>query len=295
MNKFGVTLSVFFISLIFFEGKGQEVETGYNPNSIHPIHEYDIMYKKRVWRRLDLNEKINKGFFASGNEITKIIIEAVRQGLLTPYEPQNDSANIPMTVEKFNENMTVPVEEVGLTEEEKALGFTEEDDAGWGDWGEETTDDGGEVTEEVEEASADYFFPNQVSIMEIKEDIIFDKKRSRLYYDIQTVKMIIPPENIPTGTGLQRPVATFRYKDLYELFRSMPEEALWFNRQNSREHKNLSDAFELRLFYARIIKVENPDGEFIQDRYNKSVKESLMASKWAENQIINFEHDLWEF
>jgi len=217
MNKFGVTLSVFFISLIFFEGKGQEVETGYNPNSIHPIHEYDIMYKKRVWRRLDLNEKINKGFFASGNEITKIIIEAVRQGLLTPYEPQ--------------------VEEVGLTEEEKALGFTEEDDAGWGDWGEETTDDGGEVTEEVEEASADYFFPNQVSIMEIKEDIIFDKKRSRLYYDIQTVKMIIPPENIPTGTGLQRPVATFRYKDLYELFRSMPEEALWFNRQNSREHK----------------------------------------------------------
>ena len=90
-------------------------------------------------------------------------------------------------------------------------------------------------------------------------------------------------------------MATFKYKDLAELFRSMPKEAIWFNRQNSREHKNLADAFELRLFSARIIKVENPDDNYIQDVYDESPKQGVMASQWLEDEIIGYEHDLWEF
>jgi gliding motility associated protien GldN len=267
----------------------QETDSdGFNPNSIRPIHETDIMYKKSVWRRMDLNEKQNRPFFAKNNEITKLIIDAVNAGELTPYF--TDSTVRRMTKEDFLKNMKFPESAGGLTEEEKALGFTE-DDGGWGDsgWGDEGAGDGGEAEEAVDE----YFFPQDVKILEIKEDIIFDKKRSRLYYDIQAITMILPAELFETG--IYRPVASFKYKDLVPLFKKYENEAKWFNPQNSREHKDFADAFDLRLFTARLTKVENPENNYIVDIYNKSQQQGIMASKWLENEIIEYEHDLWEF
>jgi len=105
--------------------------------------------------------------------------------------------------------------------------------------------------------------------------------------------LVIPADQYPSG--LEKTVATFKYKDLAELFMSMPKEAIWFNRQNSREHKNLADAFDLRLFSSRIIKVENPENNHITDVYSETPKQGVMASQWLEDEIIGFEHDLWEF
>lgn len=278
-------------------GYAQEVaSTGYNPHSINPIHESNIMYKKTLWRRMDLKEKQNRPFFAFNNEITKIIIEAVKAGVLRPYE--NDSLRTRMSKEQFLENMKLPEVGGGLTEEEKELGFGADDAGGWGDsggWGDETGGEGTEAT--TEEAAApeisNEFLANEVSVLEIKEDMIFDKKRSVMLYDIQSISLIIPAEKFETG--LFRPVATFRYKDLVELFRSMPEEAIWFNPQNSAQHRNLADAFELRLFNGRITKLSNPQNLEIMDIYSSSQKEGLIKSLQIEQELIEFEHNLWEF
>lgn len=271
----------------------QEVaSTGYNPNSLYPIHESHIMFKKTLWRRMDLKEKQNRPFFAFNNEITKIIIEAVKAGVLPIYA--NDSLITRMTKEQFIENLKLPEVGGGLTEEEKALGFSDQDsgwgdDSGWGadDSGTETTDDG------AQEEILNEFLPNEISVLEIKEDMIFDKKRSVMLYDIQSIKLIIPAEKFETG--LYRPVGVFRYKDLVELFRSLPEEAIWFNPQNSAQHRNLADAFELRLFSARITKVSNPQNLEITDIYSSSQREGLIKSIQIEQELVEFEHDLWEF
>ncbi len=281
----------------------QEVaSTGYNPHSVHPIHESSIMYKKTLWRRMDLKEKQNRPFFAFNNEITKIIIEAVKAGVLRPYE--NDSLRTRMSKEQFLENLKLPEVGGGLTEEEKALGFGEEDAGGWGDsggwgdaggWGDESTADAGAgaASESASEEVSNEFLPSEVSILEIKEDMVFDKKRSLMIYDIQSISLIIPAEKFETG--LFRPVATFRYKDLVELFRSMPEEAIWFNPQNSAQHRNLADAFALRLFNGRITKISNPQNLEIMDIYSASQKEGLIKSLQIEQELIEFEHNLWEF
>ncbi|HRW98819.1 MAG TPA: hypothetical protein P5280_04980, partial [Cyclobacteriaceae bacterium] len=65
-------------SLVF----AQEYEGQINPNSLIPIPRYEQLYKVRVWRNIDLREKQNKGFFARGNEITKLILDAVKSGEL---------------------------------------------------------------------------------------------------------------------------------------------------------------------------------------------------------------------
>ena len=282
----------------------QEVaSTGYNPNSVHPIHESSIMYKKTLWRRMDLKEKQNRPFFAFNNEITKIIIEAVKAGVLRPYE--NDSLRTRMSKEQFIENLKLPEVGGGLTEEEKALGFGNDDAGGWGDsdgwgdaggWGDNNnaaaTGAGASETAGATEMSNE-FLPNEISVLEIREDMVFDKKRSLMIYDIQSISLIIPAEKFETG--LFRPVATFRYKDLVELFRSMPEEAIWFNPQNSAQHRNLADAFALRLFNGRITKISNPQNLEIMDIYSASQKEGLIKSLQIEQELIEFEHNLWEF
>ena len=277
----------------------QEKSMEYNENSVRPIRESDILLKKRVWRRIDLKEKQNKPFFAYNNEISKILIEAVKAGVLTPYA--NDSLKTRMSREDFIANLEMPNVGGGLTEEEKAMGFGQENNSGWdtnsgwGDTGNKknaTGNKAGAAAAPVTPA-ANEFLPRQITVLELMEDMIFDKRRSRLYWDIQAVKLVIPATQFETG--LLREVAVFKYKDVEALFRSMPGEAIWFNPHNSAAHMNLADAFTLRLFGGRIIKVANPDDSMLIDIYNRSPKDGLMASQWIEMQLLEMEHELWEF
>jgi gliding motility associated protien GldN len=287
MKNLGKVLSasVLLVTGSFVGAMAQEDNSrGYNPNSVRPIHESDIMFKRTVWRRMDLNEKQNRPFFATNAEITAFIIKSVKAGLLQPYT--NDSLTTKMPLEKFQENMLVPTEKVGLSEEEKKAGFKQEDNSGW-----DTPAAGGKTAAPAAAPVADEYFAKDFTTLEIKEDIIFDKQRSRMYYDIQSLTIVLPPEKNPNG--LEKPIATFKYKDLAKLFRNDPK-AIWFNAQNNKEHKNLADAFDLRLFHARIIKISNPDDNYLADIYEGGRK-GLIASEQLEQQLMEFEHNLWEF
>lgn len=140
--------------------------------------------------------------------------------------------------------------------------------------------------------SGDERFAKEFSILEVKEDWIFDKKRSRLYYDIQTVTMLLPSDK--NVAGFEVPVASFKYKDLDKLFRSDPKKFIWYNPQNQAQHKNLADAFDLRLFYGRITKVANPEDKELVGLYG-SDKEGLLKSYQTEYELMELEHNLWEY
>jgi gliding motility associated protien GldN len=141
-------------------------------------------------------------------------------------------------------------------------------------------------------ASDEEYFPDQLSILEIKEDWTFDKKRSRLYNDIQTLSIILPSEQ--TATGLELPVASFKYKDVERLFRSDPKKYIWYNTHNTAQNKNLADAFDLRLFYGRITKFSNANDRAFLDIY-EGEKEALIKSLNYEQELMELEHGLWEY
>lgn len=273
--------------------KAQETaDNGYNPNSVYPIHEDDIMYKKRVWRLMDLEEKQNQPFFAKGNEITKHIIEAAKAGILPIYV--TDSMVNRRTKEEFLELLEDPrLKDLNMGGADDGWGDSGGDDwgndDGWGDGGGDDTPE----EEEAPEAVNTQFNVNDISLLEIIEDMIFDRKRSVTHWDIQGIKVIIPAENF--SGGVQRELGVFKYKDLIDLFRSNPDQMIWFNPQNSAEHKNLADAFALRLFEARIIKVANPEDNQIIDIYNSNPREGIMASQWIEYELMEKEHELWSY
>ena len=260
----------------------QEVNDEINPLSLNPIPKSRQLFKRTLWWRVDLREKQNLSFFARGFELSHVIIEAVKNDALTPY--LNDSVHRVMTKEEFIENLTIPQEGGGLTEEEKALGFS--DDFGGDSWGVE-----GDVTADVEESNE--FAAQDISIIEIKEDWVFDKIRSRMYYDAHAITLVLPAEKNPAL--FEKPIASFRFVDLVALFRSIPEKAIWYNPINSALHLNMADAFLLRHFDGNLAKIANPEDNRIIDIYSESREQAIIAALQLEEELIEFESQLWEY
>ena len=258
-----------------------EVSNGYNPLSLRQVHESYLMWKKTLWRRIDLNEKQNKPFFARNRELSKIIIDAVQEGVLIPY--LNDSVNDEnvMSREEFIERI-------------KQDAVEEEDE--FDDFGDDPFGDDPFAETEIEGTPEPELIPKrEFSIFEIKEDLYFDRVHSRIYFDIQAVSFYLPGDSFYNLAGFEKQVASFRFIDLYNLFKSMPKDAIWYNENNVAQHKNLGDAFLLRLFKGVIVKLANADDVRITELFDDSRKSGIMASIKIEQELMDWESNLWEY
>ncbi|UII22041.1 type IX secretion system protein PorN/GldN [Fulvivirga ligni] len=271
----------------------------YNPNSIEPIARYEHLFKRRVWRTIDLQEKQNKGFFARGGEITGFILDAIKSGELVDLYT-NDSLTSKMGKDEFMQRL---VYQPGLeiAPWEAGVEYYEGDQVKYNGKVysaifDEVTSIPSDSPDDWEETpgvgDAILFLPRQITIMRLMEDMIFDKRRSRLYYKPQSIQLIIPGSY--TLDGVELPLVVLKYKDLHKLFKDHPESAIWINRYNSAENKNFADAFELREFRSTLFKFENPDDDPIVDMY-KNRMEAVMASEWWEMELMEKEHNLWEY
>jgi gliding motility associated protien GldN len=239
------------------------VASGYDPLSVRKVHVSDVMYKMQVWRVMDLREKCNQPFLASGNEITKAICDAVFSGKLNAYA--KDSLTVLLSMDQFKEKLTDP--------------SSAQVDA-----------DGNPIA-----GTGTPFMPRQLYTLKFRENLLFDKQRSRFYYDIQTITLFIPAE-FNTIKGTETEVASFRYTDVARVFKSMPN-ARWYNSQNRAEDKKISDAMDLRLFCSRILKISNPKDQMIEDmpEYRDSPRSILVASQKFEYELVAKENEVWDY
>ncbi|WP_375558999.1 hypothetical protein ACE193_14810 [Bernardetia sp. OM2101] len=157
----------------------------FNQNKVYENH---ISYQKTVWRRSSLKEKQNQPFFVKGNEITKLMIDAVKLGIIQPY--QNDSLTTYLSLEEFLENLHY--EELNLTEEELMMScWTGFKTKNWST--EDSIDSKNKINQENKVISTEYQ-AKQCYLLETKTITFFDKKRSRMIHDIQTISIILPAE-----------------------------------------------------------------------------------------------------
>jgi gliding motility associated protien GldN len=264
------------------------------------IPAYEQLYKVRVWRTIDLKEKQNKGFFATGNEITKLILNAVKSGELADIYAV-DSLTTKKSKEAFYNDM---VSQAGATLDvwNPTTDYYQGDQKTLnGKNYEAVVDNKGKNPstspnewQETQAGKATMYLPNEIYKISLQEDVIFDKRRSRLYYDMLAMEFSAFDQN----TGTFKSLGWFKYKDLEKMFRNHAKDGIWFNRYNSAENKNYADAFLLRLFHGTIDKVENPDNERIVDTYTangRPYKESVWATEWEEMKMMEREHNLWEY
>lgn len=301
MNKFlsfaaltaGLTLSV--------AASAQEQATTASSNgSYRPIPNSDIMFRKTIWRAIDLREKQNKPMFAEGKEISRVILDAVKRGELQAYK--NDSLTSTLSSAEVVSNSSYAETSAGLSDEEKAAGFSESDLGGGDDgWGAPAPKKGAKGKKTVAAApkkpaappSYEYR-PKDLYQLELKEDMIFDKKRSRMYHDIKCLGLLVPSTLSTNASGIEKPIGYFKYSDLVRVFRANPDKAVWFNPQNDAQHKNLADAFELWLFNSYIVKVSNPNDARLDEIYGGQ-QQGILASQQAASDLIEYEYNLWSF
>ncbi|MBX0292718.1 gliding motility protein GldN [Hymenobacter sp. HSC-4F20] len=296
MNKFlsfaaltaGLTLSV--------AASAQEQATTASSNgSYRPIPNSDIMFRKTIWRAIDLREKQNKPMFAEGKEISRVILDAVKRGELQAYK--NDSLTSTFSSSEVASNMSFVEASAGLSDEEKAAGFSDSDLGGGDDgWGAPAKKGKGKTAAKAAPAAPPSYEyrPKDIYQMEMKEDMIFDKKRSRMYHDIKCITLLVPSTLGSNTSGIEKPIGTFKYSDLVRVFRANPDKAIWFNPQNDAQHKNLADAFELWLFNSYIVKVSNPNDARLDEIYGGQ-QQGILASQQAAADLIEYEYNLWSF
>ena len=67
-----------------------------------------------------------------------------------------------------------------------------------------------------------------------------------------------------------------------------------FNRFNSTQQLTFDDLFMKRMFSSYIMKEDNVYNRRIDD-YNLNPLDALLESEHIKQDMVNFEHDLWEY
>ena len=297
----------------------EQATTASSTGSHRPIPLSDQMFRKSIWRQVDLREKQNKPMFSEGKEISRVILEAVKRGELQAYK--NDSLTSTFTPTEVQSNSSYVDAVDKLSADEIAAGFKPESGSGGDDWGatpkkkvaakkvpkldaagKPMKDKKGKVIMVAEAPVAaappkpigNEYRPKDIYEMELKEDMIFDKKRSRMYHDIKSITLLVPSTLASNTSGIEKPIGTFKYSDLVKVFRANPQNAIWFNAENDAQHKNLADAFELWLFNSYITKVSNAGDSRLDDIYG-GAQQGILAAQQTAADLIEYEYNLWSF
>ena len=279
INALWATLALCCFPFVFTFAQEVNDGFGYNPQSVRPIFEDDQLFRKTLWYRIDLQEKQNKPLHARGNELTKVIIDAAKAGIIRPFN--NDSLVSRMSMEQFMQNLAMP--------NQPAEQDWIEDDLVWDNPTDANTN---ENPKAETEAQVEEYMCKDFTILEMKEDLVFDKKRGRMYHDIQAITIFLPADRNPAG--IEKPIATFSYRELVEnVFRDNPS-AIWYNNQNPKQHRNLEEAFELGLFAAHLVKYANSEDNSIEDVFAAG-KAAIVSSMQMEHELLEYEHNLWEY
>lgn len=283
MKRLGYVI-VFGFALSF--GYAQELAPLVKPE----VQDAQIMFNKMVWRRMDMGEKQNVPFFSLNGEFSRLIIEAVDEGLLTPYRSDSCINFMPDII--FVSNISVEQEQNPFV------------GGGFNTGGFDSFDDGGGAAEEVEsdEPRLASIPSDLFSVIYLREEVIFDRNRSRMYNYIRSITLALPRDagSLFNPAGFEKPVAHFKYDDVVALFRGpYADRAIYYNNQNPAAHMNMSDAFELRLFNAPIIKVSNDQNLDIRQLYSDEIArdpmKAIIIQQKYEYDLMEYESELWEY
>jgi gliding motility associated protien GldN len=233
------------------------------PLSYQHLREADVFFEKRIWRVIDVREKVNQAFSYPKAPFVSIIMTAAQQKELPLYSVVNqDSLKTRLSAIDINhiisQTDTIMVIDP-VTFEEK-------------------------ITEVSSEIS-----PDDIKRFRVKEAWIFDKQTSTLQCRILA---IAPLREIKDEKG------NFRYEQpmfwaSYPQLRRVLAHKEVFNTQNDGQRMTWDDLFEMRMFSSYITKESNVHDRRIADY--KQGNDALLESANIKNSIFNFEHDLWSY
>ena len=235
----------------------------------------DAVYRHKIWREIDTREKLNYPFRYSADEsngnqrFISILLQAIQDSAVTVFSNIDDRFTTPFTkadVAKVigGDEIDVPIiDSNGVTTGTKKM---------------------------RPEINLDSFYK-----FRIKEEVIFDKESSRLFWRILG---IAPVKNVITSMGVnlgETELFWVYYPDMRPVFSKYEV----YNGKNFGARMSWEELFESRMFYGRIIKstIDNPLD--LQIKNFKGLSENgilqLYEGENIKEKIFNYEQDLWSY
>jgi gliding motility associated protien GldN len=233
----------------------------------------DALFAEKVWREIDLREKINKPFTYeaesdNGSQVfVNMLLKAVNSGQVTAFTDERFTT--PMSASEFSQLTVGSADTVARTD----------------------INDPNKVVEYVVTRAS--FDAKSIVKIRVKEEWVFDREASRMFVRILG---ICPLKTQFFPNGKERgvtPMFWIYYPDLrpflakYEVYNSK-------NMGNAR--MTWEELFESRMFGSYIIKstFDNAANKAIKG-YIKDPILALLEGENIKEKIFNYEQDLWSY
>jgi len=238
----------------------------------------DALYVERVWREIDVREKINMPFRYRADDdngdqrFVSILLNAVRSGEVTAFDANTD------------DRFTTPLELDAV----KTLisGGKPDTIAVYGDLNDPTKITKYSVVQKA-------FDPDEVHKFRIKEEWVFDKEASRMFVrilGIAPIKTIYSESGSEMGSS---PMFWVYYPDMRPI---LAKYEVYNGRNMGTGRMTWEELFESRMFSSYIVKssLDNP----LNQNIRSFIKDPILALLEGENikeKIFNYEQDLWSY
>jgi gliding motility associated protien GldN len=224
--------------------------------------EADLMWEKRVWRVIDLREKMNFPFSYPEETFAGILLKGAKEGKLTVYSTSDDKFTNPLTAAQLESKLvkidTVPTFDPETYEESIKI-----------------------VQNEINE--------NDFRRIRIKEIWYFDSETSAMKVRILGLS---PIRDVFDDNG------NFKYEEpmfwvYYPNIREELAKHRVFMEGNDASPLTWEDFMEMRFFSSYVYKESNVKDNRLGD-YLSGV-DLLMEGERIKADIFNWEHDLWQY
>ncbi len=253
------------------------VYTKENSQSRRPIpytslREADVMWSKRVWRVINLKEKINHPLYYPTQPIAdrKSLFEvlkdgALKSGVISCFNSTDDEFRIEFTKSEV-ENLLVQWDSSATTEDPNNPG------------------------QFISAPVKNEINSEKISKYWMKEDWFYDKQRSVLDVRIIGLLVVIPKVS-ETGEdqGADKPLFWVYFPEIRPILANQEV----YMRHNDAERRTLEDIFWKRMFSSYVIKESNVYDRYISE-YTSGIN-ALFEAERVKEDIFKFEHDLWHF
>ncbi|HET6723802.1 MAG TPA: gliding motility protein GldN [Chitinophagaceae bacterium] len=242
----------------------------------------DALYTQRVWRDIDIREKINLPFRYQANDdngdqrfvsiLVKAVKEELKKGNAIAFSADDD-------------RFTTFLDSAGF---EKAVG-------GGGECDTNAVYDLNDPTKIVKYVvNCNKLNPDDVIKFRIKEEWVFDREASRMFVRILG---IAPLRTIMAQDGITERGVTPLFWIYYPDVRSVLARYEVYNPKNmGMSRMTWEELFEARMFSSYIIKstLDNPTNKFIRNLINDPILRLLEGDN-TKDKIFNYEQNLWQY
>ena len=252
-----------------------------------PLRQADIMWSRKIWREIDMRQKINHPFYYPENDgvghtiqdrksLIDVIYSAIQEGSITAYD------NAAMD-DEFREEMS--------QDAIKKIGGAKEEMVEVVDW--DAVAEGADPSEATRmELNKTPFNRNSIKKWRLKEEWFFDKQRSVM--DVRIIGLAPLQEDRDEVNGQILGTFSPLFWVYFPEAREILINAEVFNLvKNNAERRTYDDIFWKRMFGSTITK----ESSVMDRKVNEYMVglDALLEAERIKTEIFNIEHDLWEY